>query len=74
MLFVSRFVSPGHSSMSDSEDPSSKSVDLSSLQSLFSLEFTKLYLKIADSARQQYNYAVTTKYLQLTEAAITEVS
>lgn len=49
-------------------------MDLSSLQQMFSLEFTRLYLKMADSARQQCNYAVTTKYLKLTEAAITEVS
>lgn len=48
-------------------------MDLSSLQSTFSLEFTRLYLEMAHSARLQCNYAVATKYLQLTEAAITKV-
>ena len=48
-------------------------VDLSSLQQLFSQEYTHLYLKIADTARLQNNYAVAKRYLQLTEAAVGEV-
>ena len=48
-------------------------VDLSSLQQLFSREYTGLYLKMADTARVQGNYAVAKRYLQLTEAAVGEV-
>ena len=59
-------------SMDDSEGPSS-GVDLDSLQAMFCLEYTQLYLRMAHSARLQSNYAVATKYLKLTEAAITQV-
>jgi hypothetical protein len=38
------------------------------------MEYTQLYLKMAHSARLQFNYTVATKYLKLTEAAITQVS
>ena len=48
-------------------------VDLSSLQQLFCREFASLYLKMADTARLQCNYAVAKRYLQLTEAAVGEV-
>ena len=48
-------------------------VNLSSLQQLFSREYTHLYLKMADTARLQSNYAVAKRYLQLTEAAVGEV-
>ena len=48
-------------------------VDFSSLQQLFSREYTHLYLKMADTARLQNNYAVAKRYLQLTEAAVGEV-
>ena len=48
-------------------------IHLPSLKERFSREFTNLYLRIADSARQQSNYAVARKYLQLTERAINEV-
>ena len=48
-------------------------VDLSSLQQLFSQEYTRLYLKMADTARVQSNYVVAKKYLQLTEAAVSKV-
>ena len=47
---------------------------LEALRDIFSREFTRLYLKLADSARQQTNYAVAYKYLQLTESAIADVS
>ena len=47
---------------------------LSILTTKFSREFTQLYLKMADSARQQSNYAVATRYLKLTEKAVKEVS
>ncbi len=47
---------------------------LSVLTTQFSREFTQLYLKMADSARQQSNYAVATRYLKLTEKAVKEVS
>ncbi len=47
---------------------------LSVLTTKFSQEFTQLYLKMADSARQQSNYAVATRYLKLTEKAVKEVS
>ena len=59
--------------MDDSQGAEGGGVDLAALQTKFSLEFTRLYLQIARSACLQTNYAVTTKYLQLTEAAITEV-
>ncbi len=59
--------------MEDSQGGESSMVDLTSLQNRFSMEFTRLYLQTARSARLQSNYAVATKYLQLTEAAITEV-
>ena len=49
-------------------------IDLSVLKDTFTREYTRLYLKMADSARLQNNYDVATKYLHLTEAAITEVS
>ena len=58
--------------MDDSEGPSS-GVDVDSLQAMFCLEYTQLYLRMAHSARLQSNYAVATKYLKLTEAAITQV-
>ena len=48
-------------------------VSLPQLQERFSLEYTKLYMKIAAVARQQSNYAVCRKYLGLTETAINEV-
>ena len=48
-------------------------VHLPALKERFSREFTNLYLRIADSARQQSNYAVARKYLHLTERAISEV-
>ena len=48
-------------------------LNLSSLQQLFSREYTGLYLKMADTARVQNNYDVAMRYLQLTEAAIGEV-
>jgi hypothetical protein len=48
-------------------------VDLTSLQQLFSREYTGLYLKMAETARVQSNYAVAKWYLQLTEAAVGEV-
>ncbi len=48
-------------------------VSLPALKERFSREFTNLYLRIADSARQQSNYAVARKYLHLTERAISEV-
>ncbi len=47
---------------------------LSVLTTQLSREFTQLYLKMADSARQQSNYAVATRYLKLTEKAVKEVS
>ena len=48
-------------------------VNLPQLQEQFSLEYTNLYMKIADTARQQSNYAVCHKYLHLAERAINEV-
>lgn len=48
-------------------------VSLPLLQERFSLEYTKLYMKIATVARQQCNYAVCRKYLSLTEKAINDV-
>lgn len=48
-------------------------VDLGRLQERFSLEYTNLYVKVADVARQQSNYSVCCKYLGLTEKAINEV-
>ena len=48
-------------------------VNLSALQQLFSREYTCLYLKMANTARLQNNYAVAKRYLQLTEAAVSEV-
>lgn len=48
-------------------------VDLTALQQIFSREFTCLYLKMANTARLQCNYAVAKRYLQLTEAAVGEV-
>ena len=48
-------------------------VNLSSLQQRFCREYTGLYLKMADTARVQSNYAVATRYLKLTETAIGEV-
>ena len=48
-------------------------VDLSALQQNFCREFTCLYLKMANTARLQSNYAVAKRYLQLTEAAVGEV-
>ena len=49
-------------------------VNLASLNRTFSREYTYLYLKMADTARLQGNYAVARRYLQLTENAIGEVS
>ena len=49
-------------------------VSLPQLRQRFSLEHTKLYLKMADVARQQSNYSVCHKYLRLTEKAINDVS
>ena len=46
---------------------------LMTMQTRFSREFTNLYLKIAESARKQNNYAVATRYLKLTEKAAREV-
>ena len=54
-------------------DTNGAAVNLDTLQERFSREFTNLYLKISNSARLQSNYAVATRYLQLTEAAIKEV-
>ena len=48
-------------------------VNLPLLQKRFSLEYTKLYMKMAAVARQQSNYAVCHKYLSLTEKAINDV-
>ena len=55
------------------EVDSSQGVDLPTLQERFSREITTLYLRVADSACQQSNYAVATRYLKLTESAIKEV-
>ena len=69
--------SPHHThtySAADSmEVDGSQGVDLPTLQERFSREITTLYLRVADSARQQSNYAVATRYLKLTESAIKEV-
>ena len=46
---------------------------LPQLQEQFSLEYTHLYMKIADTARLQSNYAMCHKYLHLTEQAINDV-
>ena len=48
-------------------------VNLSTLQQLFSREYTRLYLKMANTAMAQNNYSVAKRYLQLTEAAVGEV-
>ena len=70
--YVHSFVSAAPDSMEvDGEDGR---VDLASLQRTFCREFTSLYLKMADTARLQCNYAVSKRYLQLTEAAIGEVT
>lgn len=57
----------------DSMEVGGVGVDLPALRERFSQEYTSLYLRVADSARLQSNYAVATKYLQLTEKAINEV-
>ena len=63
---------PG-SGIGDSMEVDGGGINLPQLQERFSLEYTNLYMKIADTARQQSNYAVCHKYLQLTERAINEV-
>ena len=62
-----------HRGVGDSMDVDGGGVSLPQLQKRCSLEYTNLYMKIADTARQQSNYAVCRKYLQLTEQAINEV-
>lgn len=62
-----------YSGLGDSMEVDGGAVDLGRLQERFSLEYTNLYIKIADVARQQSNYAVCCKYLGLTEKAINEV-
>ena len=56
------------------EVDSSQGVNLPTLQERFSREITTLYLRVADSACEQSNYAVATRYLKLTESAIKEVA
>ena len=60
-------------STSDPMETFRAGVNIAALQERFSREFTSLYLKVADSAQLQSNYAVARKYLQLTERAINEV-
>ena len=62
-----------YSAADSMEVDGSEGVDLPTLQERFSREITTLYLQVADSARQQSNYAVATRYLKLTESAIKEV-
>ena len=50
-----------HSHSMDDSGPAS-GVDLNSLQAMFCLKYTQLYLKMAHSTRLQANYAVATKY------------
>ena len=57
----------------DVDEEGGSQIDLTSLQQLFCREFASLYLKMADTARLQCNYAVAKRYLQLTEAAVGEV-
>ena len=61
------------SGLGDSMEVEGGGVSLPQLEERFSLEYTKLYMKIAAVARQQSNYAVCRKYLGLTETAINEV-
>jgi DNA-dependent protein kinase catalytic subunit len=56
--------------LGDSMEVDGGSVNLTLLQERFSLEYTKLYMKIAAVARQHSNYAVCRKYLGLTETAV----
>ena len=63
-----------YSGVGDSMEVDGGGVSVPLLQERFSMEYTKLYMKIATIARQQSNYAVCRKYLGLTEKAINEVS
>lgn len=67
------YISAVCSGLGDSMEVDGGAVDLGRLQERFSLEYTNLYVKVADVARQQSNYAVCCKYLGLTEKAINEV-
>jgi len=60
-------------SLDDSQEGVAHQETLASLQEKFSREFSELYLKLADSAQQQMNYAVAYKYLHLTESAVAKV-
>ncbi|XP_064405997.1 DNA-dependent protein kinase catalytic subunit-like isoform X2 [Halichondria panicea] len=66
------FLAPANTSAEDSMEVDGSEGSLSVLTTQFSREFTQLYLKMADSARQQSNYAVATRYLKLTEKAVKE--
>ncbi len=71
---LERFHSSPAAATSDSMEVGGGGVDLPALQERFCREYTCLYLRIADSARLQCNYAVARKYLKLTEKAINEVA